>query len=136
MSDELLLPPIDEENEPFWDGCRRGELRVQRCAATGRPTARSSLSAVPWDGTRSATVLRPALTNMEMLDSTRRRRTRVRGPGQKRAARRSARASKTASRRASDTSARWAIRGLSLGRPLALKTARTAVSLVASAPRP
>ncbi len=36
MSDELLLPPIDEENEPFWDGCRRGELRVQRCADTGR----------------------------------------------------------------------------------------------------
>ncbi len=36
MSDELLLPPIDAENEPFWDGCRRGELRVQRCADTGR----------------------------------------------------------------------------------------------------
>ncbi len=36
MSDELLLPPIDAENEPFWEGCRRGELRVQRCADTGR----------------------------------------------------------------------------------------------------
>ena len=36
MSDERLLPPIDAENEPFWDGCRRGELRVQRCADTGR----------------------------------------------------------------------------------------------------
>ncbi len=36
MSDELLLPPIDAENEPFWDGCRSGELRVQRCADTGR----------------------------------------------------------------------------------------------------
>ncbi len=36
MSDEPLLPPIDAENEPFWDGCRRGELRVQRCADTGR----------------------------------------------------------------------------------------------------
>ncbi len=36
MSDGPLLPPIDEENESFWDGCRRGELRVQRCADTGR----------------------------------------------------------------------------------------------------
>ncbi len=36
MRDEPLLPPIDQENESFWDGCRRGELRVQRCADTGR----------------------------------------------------------------------------------------------------
>jgi uncharacterized OB-fold protein len=40
-----LLPPIAEENAPFWEGCRRGELRVQRCRDTGRlifpPRARS-----------------------------------------------------------------------------------------------
>ena len=33
---EPLLPPIDVENAPFWEGCRAGELRVQRCAETGR----------------------------------------------------------------------------------------------------
>ncbi len=33
---EPLLPPIDEDNAPFWEGCRRGELRVQQCARTGR----------------------------------------------------------------------------------------------------
>jgi len=31
-----LLPPIDEDSAPFFEGCRRGELRVQRCAASGR----------------------------------------------------------------------------------------------------
>jgi hypothetical protein len=31
-----LLPPIDEDSAPFFEGCRRGELRVQQCAATGR----------------------------------------------------------------------------------------------------
>lgn len=36
MSDELLLPPINEENAPFWEGARRGELRMQRCVDTGR----------------------------------------------------------------------------------------------------
>ncbi len=33
---ELLLPPIYEENAPFWEGARKGELRVQQCAETGR----------------------------------------------------------------------------------------------------
>jgi uncharacterized OB-fold protein len=33
---ELLLPPIDAWNAPFWEGCREGELRVQRCSATNR----------------------------------------------------------------------------------------------------
>jgi uncharacterized OB-fold protein len=32
----MLLPPIEEENAPFWEGCRRGELRMQRCSDTGR----------------------------------------------------------------------------------------------------
>jgi uncharacterized OB-fold protein len=31
-----LLPAVDAENAPFWEGCRRGELRVQRCAESGR----------------------------------------------------------------------------------------------------
>jgi uncharacterized OB-fold protein len=31
-----LLPPPDPDAEPFFEGCRRGELRVQRCSATGR----------------------------------------------------------------------------------------------------
>jgi hypothetical protein len=40
-----LLPSVTEENAPFFAGCRRGELRVQRCTDTGRwlfpPRARS-----------------------------------------------------------------------------------------------
>jgi hypothetical protein len=31
-----LLPALDEDAAPFWEGARRGELRVPRCAATGR----------------------------------------------------------------------------------------------------
>jgi uncharacterized OB-fold protein len=34
--DGRLLPQPDEESQPFWDGCARGELLVQRCAACGR----------------------------------------------------------------------------------------------------
>jgi uncharacterized OB-fold protein len=33
---EPLLPEIDDDNRPFWEGALRGELRVQRCAETGR----------------------------------------------------------------------------------------------------
>lgn len=36
MSNDLLLPPINEENAPFWEGARNGELRIQRCTETGR----------------------------------------------------------------------------------------------------
>lgn len=37
MSDaELLLPEFDEETGPFWSGCARGELVVQRCDSCGR----------------------------------------------------------------------------------------------------
>ena len=32
----LLLPPIAPETEPFLEGTRMGELRVQRCVDTGR----------------------------------------------------------------------------------------------------
>lgn len=31
-----MIPLIDEDSQPFFEGCRRGELRVQRCAETGR----------------------------------------------------------------------------------------------------
>ena len=34
--DEPLLPELDEDSAPFWEGARRGELRLQRCTATGR----------------------------------------------------------------------------------------------------
>ena len=31
-----LLPPIDSDSAPFFEGCRQGELRMQQCSATGR----------------------------------------------------------------------------------------------------
>jgi uncharacterized OB-fold protein len=36
LSADPLLPPIDEDSTPFWEGARRGELRIQKCAKTGR----------------------------------------------------------------------------------------------------
>ena len=36
MSTERLLPWIDDDARPFWEGTLRGELRIPRCAATGR----------------------------------------------------------------------------------------------------
>ena len=36
MSENTLLPHIDEVNAPFWNGCRDGRLRVQQCPVTGR----------------------------------------------------------------------------------------------------
>jgi uncharacterized OB-fold protein len=36
VSGDLLLPAVDAVNEPFWEGTRRGELRIQQCAETGR----------------------------------------------------------------------------------------------------
>jgi hypothetical protein len=36
VSEAPLLPFVDEEAAPFWEGTLRGELRVQRCTATGR----------------------------------------------------------------------------------------------------
>jgi uncharacterized OB-fold protein len=32
----MLLPPIEAENAPFWEGCRNGELRMLRCSETHR----------------------------------------------------------------------------------------------------
>jgi uncharacterized OB-fold protein len=36
VSSAPLLPTIAQENAPFWEGCRQGELRVQQCGETGR----------------------------------------------------------------------------------------------------
>ena len=36
MSQPVLLPLIDDEAAPFWEGARRGELRMQKCAESGR----------------------------------------------------------------------------------------------------
>jgi len=36
MSADALLPPIHEDAVPFWEGARRGELRIPRCPQTGR----------------------------------------------------------------------------------------------------
>lgn len=30
---EKPMPAITEDGAPYWEGCRRGELRVQRCGA-------------------------------------------------------------------------------------------------------
>ena len=38
MSDPASLRPLplpDQDTRPFWDGCRRRELRMQRCASCG-----------------------------------------------------------------------------------------------------
>jgi uncharacterized OB-fold protein len=31
-----IRPTVNEVNRPFWDGCRRGELLLQRCGHCGR----------------------------------------------------------------------------------------------------
>lgn len=36
MSEEAFWPPITDENAPFWEGTRLGELRIQRCPQTSR----------------------------------------------------------------------------------------------------
>jgi uncharacterized OB-fold protein len=38
MSSEptFLLPDLDDDSTGFWEGCARGELRVQRCRECGR----------------------------------------------------------------------------------------------------
>lgn len=33
---EMLLPVLDDDSTPFWEGCARGELLVQACASCGR----------------------------------------------------------------------------------------------------
>ncbi len=36
MNARIPLPRPTPLSEPFWEGCREGELRVQRCRACGR----------------------------------------------------------------------------------------------------
>ncbi|MCZ7534489.1 MAG: OB-fold domain-containing protein [Acidimicrobiia bacterium] len=36
MSDGILLPVVDEDGAPFWEGTRLGELRMQRCSECAR----------------------------------------------------------------------------------------------------
>lgn len=36
MIEGLLLPELDADSAPFWDGCAEGELRVQACSSCGR----------------------------------------------------------------------------------------------------
>ncbi len=31
-----IRPTVNDVNRPFWDGCRRGELLMQRCGHCGR----------------------------------------------------------------------------------------------------
>ncbi len=56
MNETMLLPAVDEDTAPFWEGTARGELRVQACADCGRrrfpprpmcPYCRSTRSAWP-----------------------------------------------------------------------------------------
>lgn len=35
MADPIPLPVPNADNQGFWDACRRGELRLQRCTACG-----------------------------------------------------------------------------------------------------
>jgi uncharacterized OB-fold protein len=35
VSAELVLPTLDDVNRPFWDGCRDGVLKLQRCTSCG-----------------------------------------------------------------------------------------------------
>jgi len=36
MSDEILLPAIGDDEAPFWEATRQGELRIQQCASCER----------------------------------------------------------------------------------------------------
>jgi len=49
------LPAVTAETQPFWDGCRQGELRYQVCRACGGPQfypralcARCGATALDW----------------------------------------------------------------------------------------
>lgn len=36
MTENALLPYIDDTNRPFWQGCQEGVLRLQRCPRSNR----------------------------------------------------------------------------------------------------
>ena len=48
---DLPLPVPDEATAPFWDYCRAGELRIQRCVQCGvfhHPRSRCAAIAGRW----------------------------------------------------------------------------------------
>jgi len=47
------LPRLDDANLPFWDGARRGELRLQRCQDCGVCRFPAARACVRCHGTRS-----------------------------------------------------------------------------------
>ena len=109
--------------------------RLADGAARDRPDSRMTARATGWDGIRTATVGRPALTSSGMRGPF--GKIMVSGPGQY------ARASFTAvsgisaaSRGSVSQSAICTIRGLSIGRPLASKIRATAGPFSASAASP
>src|SRR6266508_2470600 len=109
--------------------------RLADGAAMGRPLASISARATGWDGTRAATVSSPPVVMSGTVAA--RGRTKVRGPGQKRAAASRARGGTRAAMLSSAAaSARWTINGLPRGRSLASKMRATAASDRASAPSP
>ena len=109
--------------------------RLALGAAMGTPAARSRANATGWAGIRTATASSPAVATSgtcAALGSTR-----VSGPGQKAAARRSAAGGQCrVSARAAATSGTWAMTGFHAGRPLAVYTATTASGSSALAPKP
>lgn len=48
----LLLPPLAPETEPFLEGARVGELRMQRCVDTGRLVFPPRVTS-PWAGRKA-----------------------------------------------------------------------------------
>src|SRR6266446_6324168 len=109
--------------------------RLADGAAMGRPLASISARATGWDGTRAATVSSPPVVMSGTVAA--RGRTRVRGPGQKRAATsRARRGTRAATLSSAAALARWTINGLPRGRSLASKIRATARPDWASAPSP
>ena len=45
MSYAKPLPVLDSETQPFWEGCRQGKLRLQRCTQCGHVRFRPPVSA-------------------------------------------------------------------------------------------
>ena len=103
-------------------------------AATGTPQARSTRRATGCEGMRTATLGRPALTTSGTQGFLGMRS--VSGPGQKRSISARAAGLMRHSGTASSGAGTCTMSGLSAGRPLAAKMARTAASSSALAPRP
>ncbi len=128
------VPPSSASTSAAVVGLTRPK-RLADGAATGKAHRSSRARATGWSGTRSPTVSRPPVVAGDSCGA--RRNTNVSGPGQNASARRRASSpTSSAQRSSSDASARWAINGWPVGRPLTAKIRATASALVASAPRP